>query len=139
MGAVVEVYPTASPDNKKYYTSGAGGVVEISGLQYGAYTLVASFLGYEDTKKEFKLASPSYNLGRVPMSESATKIETVVKEVKSLRASQNGDTLSYNAGAFKVSNDADVEGLLKKMPGITISNGSVEAQGETIQKIFVDG
>lgn len=139
MGAVVEVYPTASPDNKKYYTSGAGGAVEISGLQYGAYTLVASFLGYEDTKKEFKLASPSYNLGRVPMSESATKIETVVKEVKSLRASQNGDTLSYNAGAFKVSNDADVEGLLKKMPGITISNGSVEAQGETIQKIFVDG
>jgi hypothetical protein len=139
MGAVVEVYPTASPDNKKYYTSGAGGVVEISGLQYGTYTLVASFLGYEDTKKEFKLASPSYNLGRVPMSESATKIETVVKEVKSLRASQNGDTLSYNAGAFKVSNDADVEGLLKKMPGITISNGSVEAQGETIQKIFVDG
>lgn len=139
MGAVVEVYPTASPDNKKYYTSGADGVVEISGLQYGAYTLVASFLGYEDTKKEFKLSSPTYNLGRVPMSESATKIETVVKEVKSLRASQNGDTLSYNAGAFKVSNDADVEGLLKKMPGITISNGSVEAQGETIQKIFVDG
>jgi len=139
MGAVIEIYPTASPDNKKYYTSGANGAVEISGIQYGAYTFVASFLGYEDTKKEFKLSSPAYNLGRVPMTESATKIETVVKEVKSLRASQNGDTLSYNAGAFKVSNDADVEGLLKKMPGITISNGSVEAQGETIQKIFVDG
>lgn len=139
MGAVIEIYPTASPDNKKYYTSGANGVVEISGLQYGAYTFVASFLGYEEAKKEFKLSSPAYNLGTVPMTESATKIETVVKAVKSLRASQNGDTLSYNAGAFKVSNDADVEGLLKKMPGITISNGSVEAQGETIQKIFVDG
>ena len=25
------------------------------------------------------------------------------------------------------------------MPGITISNGSVEAQGETVQKVFVDG
>ena len=35
--------------------------------------------------------------------------------------------------------DADVEGLLKKMPGITVNNGAVEAQGETIQKVFVDG
>ena len=32
MGAVVEVYPTAKPDNKKYYTSGANGYVSIQGL-----------------------------------------------------------------------------------------------------------
>ena len=50
-----------------------------------------------------------------------------------------GDTVSYNANAFKVTADADVEGLLKKMPGITVNNGAVEAQGETIQKVFVDG
>lgn len=49
------------------------------------------------------------------------------------------DTVSYNANAFKVTADADVEGLLKKMPGITVNNGAVEAQGETIQKVFVDG
>ena len=33
MGAVVEVYPTAKPDNKKYYTSGAEGYVSISGTR----------------------------------------------------------------------------------------------------------
>ena len=139
MGAVVEVYPTAKPDNKHYYTSGLNGAVEISGLAYGSYTLVATFLGYEDTTKEFTLGQAVKNLGKITMKESATRIETVVKAAKALRASQNGDTLSYNAGAFKVANDADVEGLLKKMPGITLNNGSVEAQGETIQKVFVDG
>lgn len=56
-----------------------------------------------------------------------------------MRTSQKGDTVSYNAGAFKVTADADVEGLLKKMPGITITDGEVEAQGETVKKIFVDG
>ena len=139
MGAVVEVYPTATPDKKKYYTSGAEGRVSISGLAYGSYTLSASFIGYKDAVKQFKLSSESLALGNVVMTESAERIETVVKTVKALRTSQNGDTLSYSAGAFKVSNDADVEGLLKKMPGITITNGSVEAQGETIKKIFVDG
>ena len=139
MGAVVEVYPTAKPDNKKYYTSGANGYVSIQGLSYGNYTLVATFIGYKDMTKEFRLSGASLSLGRLAMTEQAERIETVVKTVKALRTSQNGDTLSYSAGAFKVSNDSDVEGLLKKMPGINISNGSVEAQGETIKKIFVDG
>ena len=115
MGAVVEVYPTAKPDNKKYYTSGAEGYVSISGLSYGSYTIVASFIGYKDTTKQFRLSGESLALGKVLMTEDATRIETVVKEVKALRTSQNGDTLSYSAGAFKVSNDADVEGLLKKI------------------------
>ncbi len=139
MGAVVEVYPTAKPDNKKYYTSGANGYVSIPGLSYGNYTLVATFIGYKDLKKEFRVSGATVALGKLSMSEDAQRIETVVKTVKALRTSQNGDTLSYSAGAFKVSNDADVEGLLKKMPGINITNGSVEAQGETIKKIFVDG
>ena len=139
MGAVVEVYPTAKPDNKKYYTSGANGYVSIQGLSYGDYTLVATFIGYKDLTKSFRLSGATLSLDKLVMTEQAERIETVVKTVKALRTSQNGDTLSYSAGAFKVSNDADVEGLLKKMPGININNGTVEAQGETIKKIFVDG
>ena len=138
-GAVVEVYPTAKPDSKKYYTTGANGYVSIQGLSYGNYTMVVTFIGYKDLTKSFRLSGASLSLGKLTMEESAQRIETVVKTVKALRTSQNGDTLSYSAGAFKVSNDADVEGLLKKMPGITITNGEVEAQGETIKKIFVDG
>ena len=138
-GAVVEVYPTAKPDNKRYYTSGAEGFTSIPGLSYGNYTMVITFIGYKDVTKEFRVASSSVSLGKVYIEEAAERIEKIVKTAKAMRTSQNGDTLSYSAGAFKVSNDADVEGLLKKMPGITITNGSVEAQGETIKKIFVDG
>ncbi len=139
MGAVVEVAQSANPDNRRHYTSGYGGAVEIPGLTYGEYTMTATFLGYGEVTKTFKVAAATLSLGKIEMKESSTRIETVVKEVQALRASQSGDTLSYNAGAFKVSADADVEGLLKKMPGITFNNGTVEAQGETIQKVFVDG
>ena len=139
IGAVVELYPTAKPASKRYYTSNVDGSVSLPSLEYGEYTVVATSLGYDDLNKTFTVKSSTLNLGKVEMKESTTRIDTVVKEVKSLRASQNGDTLSYNAGAFKVSADADVEGLLKKMPGININNGEVEAQGETIKKVFVDG
>ena len=49
------------------------------------------------------------------------------------------DTTEYNAGAFKTNKDANAEDLITKMPGITVQNGTVQAQGENVAKILVDG
>ena len=107
-------------------------------LAYGEYKLSVSFIGYNNLDTTFRVSAPKLNLGVLKL-KPGVQIETVVKEAKALRTSQKGDTVSYNAGAFKVVADADVEGLLKKMPGITVTDGTVEAQGETVKKIFVDG
>ena len=139
IGAVVSIAPAANLDDSKHFTTGDEGKVVIPAQKYGDYKLSISFLGYDDLVMDVKINSANKNLGKVELQESTTKIDAVVKEVQAIRASQKGDTVSYNANAFKVASDADVEGLLKKMPGITIKNGSVEAQGETVKKIYVDG
>ena len=137
-GAVVEFAPADPAAQKRYFTTGYKGRVEAT-VPYGTYKVSVSFLGYETLEKELKLSVAKKSLGTLELAPSSTEIEAVVKEVKSMRTSQKGDTVSYNAGAFKVTADADVEGLLKKMPGITITDGEVEAQGETVKKVFVDG
>ena len=137
-GAVLEFAPAAAPDKKQYSTSGYKGAVSIPSLAYGEYKLVVSFLGYNSAETTFKVSAAKQDIGKIEL-RPGVQIETVVKEAKALRTSQKGDTVSYNAGAFKVTDDADVEGLLKKMPGITVSDGTVEAQGEQIKKVFVDG
>ena len=137
-GAVVSVAPKANPQKANYYTSGYAGAVTIPSLAFGEYILTVEFLGYENLEQEVTIAKAPQNLGKLEL-QPGVRIETVVKEVKQMRTSQKGDTVSYNANAFKVANDADVEGLLKKMPGITITDGAVEAQGEEVKKIFVDG
>ena len=139
IGAVVSIAPAAKLDDAKHFTTGDNGKVVIPAQKYGDYKLTITFLGYDDLEMDLKINSANKDLGKVALTESTTKIDAVVKEVQAIRASQKGDTVSYNAGAFKVASDADVEGLLKKMPGITIKNGSVEAQGETVKKIYVDG
>ncbi len=139
IGAVVSIAPAAKLDDAKHFTTGDNGKVVIPAQKYGDYKLTITFLGYDDLEMDVKINSANKDLGNVALTESTTKIDAVVKEVQAIRASQKGDTVSYNAGAFKVASDADVEGLLKKMPGITIKNGSVEAQGETVKKIYVDG
>ena len=138
IGAIVELVSTTDENYRKHSTTGAKGVVSITGLRNGEYNMSISYIGYETLKRSVTIEGTT-NIGVVNFSPEAVAIETIVKEVQALRTSQNGDTVAYNAAAFKVSADADVEGLLKKMPGITISNGSVEAQGEQVKKIFVDG
>ena len=51
-----------------------------------------------------------------------------------------GDTISYNAAAFKVKPGATVEDLLKKLPGVDIQrDGSIKAMGEEVENVLVDG
>ncbi len=139
IGAVVELSSLEDANNSQYNTSAYNGAVKFSGVKYGKYIIKASFLGYEDYIDTLNINTARVVIPDMKMLESATQIDAVVKEVQALRTSQSGDTLSYNAAAFKVTADADVEGLLKKMPGITVTDGEVTAQGETVEKIYVDG
>ena len=138
-GAVVEVAAVATPDQKRYYTSGYDGELSIPGLRYGEYKMLVTFMGYENIERTFKVEGARVDLGRLETKPSAEMIEAVVTEVAALRTSQHGDTLSYNAGSFRVAADADVEGLLRKMTGITVNNGTVEVQGEEVKRVYVDG
>ena len=137
-GAVVELTNSAN-GKQQYYTSGYKGLVEIKGITPATYDISITYLGYKDHKQQVKIASGTKNLGIIKMEEDVTVIDQV--EIQGfLGTSQKGDTLSYNASAFKTVRDASAEGLLSKMPGIKVnSDGSVDAQGEAVEKVFVDG
>ena len=45
----------------------------------------------------------------------------------------------YNAEAFQVMMGSSAEDLLAKMPGIVVEGGTIQAQGEQVQKVLVDG
>lgn len=135
-GAVIEL---TVGDKSQYYTSGYQGKIEIKSLAPATYNMTITYLGYKDYTQKVKVKAGVNNLGVIKFEEDATIIEQV--QINGfLGTSTKGDTVSYNASAFKTVRDASAEGLLSKMPGITVgSDGSVSAQGETVQKVFVDG
>lgn len=138
-GAVVELTPDKDPDSKKYTTTSPKGRINAS-VPVGNYSIKISFLGYKDFVKSVSVGKGGLNLGSITLDPDNKMIDEVVIAANAIRTSQQGDTVNYNADAFKVTKDADVEGLIKKMPGITVnSDGSVEAQGEEVKKVFVDG
>ncbi|ACU61548.1 outer membrane beta-barrel protein [Chitinophaga pinensis] len=70
--------------------------------------------------------------------KSKTLKEVVVESRPPVR--MKGDTVEYNASQFKTKENAVVEDLLKKLPGVKVDQGgNITAQGETVGKILVDG
>ena len=139
IGAVIEVAPVNAPEKKKHYTTEANGTINIKSLDTGRYTFTFSYLGYKSLEKTVDIGKNATNLGTLTIEPEALTIDKVTFEVPAMRTSVKGDTVSYNAAAFKVAADADTEGLLAKMPGITVSGGTVEAQGEEVKRVLVDG
>ncbi|MCC6768403.1 MAG: TonB-dependent receptor [Bacteroidia bacterium] len=118
--------------------SDADGHFLLSPLNPGRIILKASFLGYKTFYKEITLTAGK-NEFAVILQSNATNLQGVTIEAQQIRAVQKGDTTELNAGAFKVNQDATTEDLIKKMPGITIEDGKVKAQGEEVKKVLIDG
>ncbi len=71
-------------------------------------------------------------------SKSKLLQEVIVKSGNPIRV--KGDTTIYTADSFKVSANANVEELLKKLPGIQVDkSGKITAMGEQVTKVLVDG
>lgn len=108
----------------------------------GRYILRVSFVGYStlvmDGEQSVRAVSETNDLGILYMTEGALLDEVEVSGYRST-ARLRGDTLDYDAQAFKVNPDASAEDLVRRMPGITVQDGKVSAQGEDVRKVLVDG
>ena len=139
VGAIVEITSPKDSLFRRHYTTGFGGYFKSGNLPRGEYKLFATFLGYKDYERTFKVDALPVTLNDMAMMQGAIDIGVVVKEVVVPRAQIMGDTLRYTASQFKVTMDAELETLLRKLPGISINNGVIEAQGERVTAIYVDG
>ena len=138
-GAIIEVVSQRDTLYRRHTTTGYGGYFKTSSLPRGEYKLSFTFLGYQEYERKFKVDALPINIGDMAVSQAAINVGVVVKTVVVPRAQIMGDTLKYSANQFKVTADAELESLLRKMPGISINNGRIEAQGEVVKQIYVDG
>lgn len=106
----------------------------------GKYSLEFSFVGYKPLTKEVSIwPGRGANLGTFKLEEDATYLKEVETVARNQRVKQVGDTIEYNADAYKVRDGASAEELVAKMPGIEVTDEGVKAQGETVEKLLVDG
>ncbi len=68
----------------------------------------------------------------------AVELKEVV--VKSKKIYSQGDTINYNVGSFLSQTDQSIADVLKKMPGISVSDaGQISYQGKPIKNLYIEG
>lgn len=128
------------------YVSGTvsdkNGIFILKNLNPDKYILKATFIGYLPVIKNITLTGnrPSTDLGRIGMRVNDILLAETVIEGKKPEVVVKNDTIEFDAASYKTPENAVVEDLLKKLPGVEVDKeGKITVNGKEVRKFKVDG
>lgn len=116
------------------------GLFEIKSAGKSEAILQVSHVGYEKFMLFLSLTGADQNLGVITLDSASRELAELVVKGERAAVGVNKDTVEFNAGSFKVQENAMTEDLLKRMPGMEVDrDGNVTAQGKNVTRILVGG
>ncbi|MCH7408591.1 outer membrane beta-barrel protein [Belliella sp. DSM 111904] len=102
------------------------------------FKIEISFVGYSTNIIEIEKIENN-SVGDIEISEDGQLLETFEIRAQVLTGEVKGDTVAFNANAFKTRPQANADELIRKMPGVVMRGGTIEVQGEVVGRVLVDG
>lgn len=97
-------------------------------------TVKASLMGFSPYLKTVPA-----NTQRVDFAMEETNMMLKEVSVVADKIAQKGDTLNFRVGAYKDENDRVIADVIKKMPGLEVSdNGAISFNGKSIKNFYVE-
>ena len=140
--ASVYLIPAGDTTITHFALSDDKGDVLLKEVPVGKYELNAEIIGYTPHKKVYTIKAHwnAYDLGIIKMDENAEFLDAASISAIGNPVTVKKDTIEFNASSFRVGENAMLEDLLKKMPGMEVGeDGTVTLNGEKIDKITVGG
>jgi len=137
--AVVAILKPVDSILLQFTRSNKEGDFVLKNVPQGKYIFMITHPVYGDFVDDIATTADGLQLHNVKLIPKSKLLqEVIIKTGGAIRI--KGDTISYTADSFKVGPNANVEELLKKLPGITVDkDGKIKAMGEQVQKVLVDG
>lgn len=139
--AVVTVLRKTDSVLVAFTRSGPNGEFIVNNVPAGKMIFRITYPKYADYFDEITVTdAQTTDLAKLDLILKSQLLQEVVVSQKIGAIRIKGDTTEFRADSFKVKEGANVEELLKKLPGIQVNkNGEITAQGEKVQKVLVDG
>ncbi|MDO5968383.1 outer membrane beta-barrel protein [Flavivirga aquimarina] len=101
--------------------------------------LYISYVGYLTHFQSINLDQESINLDTINLKTDVNALDEILIKV-SPPVIIAKDTLKFNAASFKTKKDANVEDLLKQLPGVGVTEeGKITVNGKEVDNILVNG
>ena len=123
----------------KFTRTDAGGKYSFNNIKPGNYIQMTTHPYFADVVLNTEIKDAETKLSLIALTSKSKLLEEVIVKTGS-PIKIKGDTTVYTADSFKVRAGANVEELLRKLPGIQVDkDGKITAMGEQVKKVLVDG
>lgn len=135
----------ALPDSS--FVTGAttrdNGSFEFHEIKKGHYAIKISSIGYlthVQGVNTFNAKSSVIELGRLALVADNQMLNEVLVTANVSKMQASGDSLIFNAGAYRTPEGSTLEALVRQLPGAEVDdNGNITINGKSVTKILVDG
>ncbi|MFM6953609.1 MAG: carboxypeptidase regulatory-like domain-containing protein, partial [Sphingobacteriaceae bacterium] len=130
-----------STKDSLFTRTNADGAFTFKGVKSGQFTLSITNLGFQPAVRKYIHNEGQGNLalGTITLKNASKQLnEVVISGTPSVTVKE--DTVEFRAADYKLKDDAQVEDLLKKLPGVEVDkDGNVKAQGKSVTRVRVNG
>lgn len=125
----------------EYANTDKDGVFKITTKKYDKPVfLKVNYMGYQPYVEEQSALLESKDFGKVYLLQNTNVLNEVVIKSDAPPIRVKKDTLEFNAASFKVRPDANLEVLLKQLPGFEVdSDGKITVNGKEVNQFLVNG
>lgn len=108
----------------------------------GTYLVRATLRGYSDSWQKVTIKDPTVKSMEVPALGMRKSRETQLGEATvtatRIKMYYKGDTLVYNADAFKLPDGSMLDGLIRQLPGVTLNDGGeIYVNGRKVDELLL--
>ena len=138
--ASVYVIPSKDTTITNFTLSDTKGQAKLDEVPFGSYFFHVEMMGYKPIVKERFFREEHVDMGTIRLQVDEQFLQAAVVSDVGNPIVIKQDTVEFNASSFRVGANAMLRDLLKRMPGMEITeDGKVKFNGEEIDKLTVGG
>jgi len=140
-GASVSCYRSEDSIRQTTTISDKNGLFAFDNIRIASPYIIVSFIGYKtQIIKPTKDTAFRFQFLKIPLEKSSLFLSQIEVKQEIEHIKFKGDTIQFDANMYKVSDEATISSLLKKLPGFKINpDGSLTFNGQQIKKLLING
>lgn len=115
----------------------------VNNVKKGKYAIKVTYIGYNDQVLPLDLTTKKtkeVNVGNIVIGANSKLLKEAKVTANAAKVQVSGDSIIYNADAYRVAEGSALQELVKKMPGAEVDDeGNIKINGKTVKKILLNG
>lgn len=137
--AHVLLYQFESSEIFRVTVTNHDGKFRFDNIPSGNYRILVSYLGFKSESHSFTLSSDDVVELKFDLVKDKFELGELYVDSNISSMEVHGDTIIFNADYYNTTANAVLKDLILRMPGFEVNDGFIQAQGQTVIRILVDG